>query len=84
LAPTESRSRDEWLAEVRGRGERIRRRRRVTAALVGALALVLPVTALTTFLGGDGPRSVELTAAGPAPTGQVPSAPDSRVAARAR
>ncbi len=80
MPPTESRSRDEWLAEVRRRGERIRRRRRITAALVGALALVLPVTALTTFLGGAGPGSVELSVAGPAPTAQVSSAPDSPVA----
>lgn len=79
MAPTEFRSRDEWLVEVRRRGERIRRRRRFGAALVGVLALVLPVSALATFLGDDGPRSVELTAAGPAPTGQASTAPDGPV-----
>ena len=64
---TESRSREEWLAEVRRRGERIRRRRRFTVAMVGAFALVLPLSAIAGYLVGPPDRSVELSVAGPAP-----------------
>lgn len=64
---TESRSREEWLAEVQRRGERIRRRRRLAAGVVGVLALVLPVGAIATFLGGTPAHEVELSAAAPAP-----------------
>lgn len=64
---TESRSRDEWLAEVQRRGGRIRRRRRLVASGLGALALVLPVSALVAFT-GEPDRQVRLTVAGPAPT----------------
>lgn len=70
---TESRSRDEWLAEVRRRGERIRRRRRTATALVGALVLAVPVGAAVTLLGGRTDRGVALTVAAPPP----PSAGDS-------
>ena len=69
---TESRSRQEWLDEVKRRGERLRRRRRLSFAVVGALALMLPATALATFLAGAGDdRGVNLTVAGPRPTGEV-------------
>ncbi len=64
----ETRSRDEWLAEVKRRGGRLRRRRQLTMALVGALALVLPVSALTTLLGGDSDPDVSQLVAGPGPT----------------
>lgn len=64
---TESRSRDEWLSEVRRRGERIRRRRRFTAAVAGSFALVLPLSAVTGYLAGQPERGVELSVAGPAP-----------------
>ncbi|HET7721551.1 MAG TPA: hypothetical protein VFK43_16400, partial [Acidimicrobiales bacterium] len=66
---TDSRSRDEWLAEVRRRGTRIRRRRRVALGAVGALALVLPVSVTAAVLSGGAERPVELSVAGPAPTG---------------
>lgn len=62
---TESRTREEWLAEVRRRGERIRRRRRVALSVVGALALVLPVSALVSMTGGDPDPNLRVTAAGP-------------------
>ncbi len=69
---TESRSRQEWLDEVKRRGERLRRRRRLSFAVVGALALMLPATALATFLAGGGDdRNVNLMVAGPPPTGEV-------------
>jgi hypothetical protein len=69
---TESRSRQEWLDEVKRRGERLRRRRRLSFAVVGALALMLPATALATFLaGGEDDRNVNLMVAGPPPTGEV-------------
>ncbi|MGH9264663.1 MAG: hypothetical protein ACRD1D_08220 [Acidimicrobiales bacterium] len=64
---TESRTREEWLAEVRRRGERIRRRRRVTLSVAGALAMVLPVSALVSMTGGDPDPELRVTAAGPAP-----------------
>jgi hypothetical protein len=69
---TESRSRDEWLSEVRRRGERIRRRRRFTAAVAGSFALVLPLSAVTGYLAGQPDRGVELSVAGPAPVDSVP------------
>lgn len=71
MLSTGSRSREEWLAEVRRRGERLRRRRRVAFGLVGALALVVPVTAVATYLGGNPDVGVELTAAGPARPGDL-------------
>lgn len=64
---TESRSREEWLAEVRRRGTRIRRRRRVGFGVVGALALVLPVSITAGVLRVGPERAVELSVAGPAP-----------------
>ena len=64
---TESRTREEWLAEVRRRGERIRRRRRVALSVVGALAMALPVSALVSMTGGDPSPDLRVTAAGPAP-----------------
>jgi hypothetical protein len=64
---TESRSREEWLAEVQRRGSRIRRRRRIGVGLVGALALVLPVSLTATALRNGPQRAVELSGAGPAP-----------------
>lgn len=69
---TESRSRDEWLSEVRRRGERIRRRRRFTAAVAGSFALVLPLSVVTGYLAGQPDRGVELSVAGPAPVDSVP------------
>lgn len=66
---TESRSRDEWLAEVQRRGGRIRRRRRVSLAVVGAFALVLPVSVAATVLRHGPERAVEMQVAGPAPAG---------------
>ena len=71
---TESRSRDEWLAEVQRRGTRIRRRRRVGFGVVGALALVLPVSVTAAFL-SDSQRAVELSVAGPARERTVEAAP---------
>ncbi|HVL04806.1 MAG TPA: hypothetical protein VM388_02390 [Acidimicrobiales bacterium] len=69
MAWTESRSRDEWLAEVRRRGGRLRRRRRVAAALVGALAMVPPLSVAAGFLTADQGREQEVSVAGPAPAG---------------
>ena len=66
---TDSRSRDEWLAEVRRRGTRIRRRRRAAFGAIGALALVLPVSVTATVLNGGAERAVPLSVAGPAPAG---------------
>ena len=72
---TESRSRQEWLDEVKRRGERLRRRRRLTFATLAAVALVLPATALATVLGnGAEDRDVHLAVAGPPPTGEVAGA----------
>ena len=71
MAWTESRSRDEWLAEVRRRGERLRRRRQMTIALVGALAMVVPFSAAAAgFLTAGSDPGQELSVAGPAPAGQ--------------
>jgi hypothetical protein len=67
LGPTETRSRDEWLAEVKRRGGRLRRRRRLTMAFGSVLALVLPVSALATFLGNPD-SDVRQVVAGPAPS----------------
>jgi hypothetical protein len=58
------RSREELLADVQRRGGRIRRRRRTATALAGALALVLPITALLA-IGSRPDREVHVTAAGP-------------------
>lgn len=63
---TASRSRDEWLAEVRRRGARLRRRRRLLVALAGVVAVALPTAGAITVLGGAGGRPVELHVAGPA------------------
>lgn len=71
---TESRSREEWLAEVQRRGGLIRRRRRVRFGVVGALALVLPVSVTATVLRSAPERAVELSVAGPKPAGEVPGA----------
>ena len=66
---TESRSRDEWLAEVRRRGERMQRRRRVAVCAVGAAALLLPALALASFSAGGGrDRQLHVAAGGPVPT----------------
>lgn len=73
---TESRTRQEWLDDVKRRGERLRRRRRLTFATLAAVALVLPATALATFLGGSATdnREINLAVAGPPPTGEVAGA----------
>ena len=73
---TESRSREEWLAEVQRRGSRIRRRRRAGYGVVGALALVLPVSLTAAALHSGSERAVELSAAGPPPerVGEAPPA----------
>ena len=71
---TESRSREEWLAEVQRRGTRIRRRRRIGMGVVGAFALVLPMSAVaTTVMNGTPAREMEVSAAGPSPTATVPT-----------
>lgn len=62
---TGSRSRDEWLAEVRRRGERIRRRRRLALTLAGLIALAVPLAAATALVGGAG-HPVQVSVAGPA------------------
>ena len=68
MGPTiENRSRDEWLAEVKRRGGRLRRRRRVGFGAVAALALVLPVSVTASVLRSGSERAVELSVAGPAP-----------------
>lgn len=68
MGPTiETRSRDEWLAEVKRRGGRLRRRRRVGFASVAALAMVLPVSLTAAALRTGPERAVELSVAGPAP-----------------
>jgi hypothetical protein len=72
LPSTDSRTRAEWLAEVRRRGQRIRRRRRLAFTAVGALAMVLPLSAVATLLDDQpGREEVELTAAGPGPTSDL-------------
>ena len=69
MGPTiETRSHDEWLAEVKRRGGRLRRRRQLAMAVVGAVALVLPVSVLTTLLDGDADRDVSQLVAGPGRT----------------
>ena len=66
---TESRSRDEWLAEVRRRGERIRRRRRLALSAVVAVALVGPAFAMVSYTaGGGGQRQLQVAAEGPPST----------------
>lgn len=75
---TESRSRDEWLAEVRRRGDRIRMRRRLAVSAVGAVALLGPVLATVSYSSnGEGDRQFQVAAGGPAPTngGAGPSLP---------
>ncbi len=69
MPSTESRSREEWLAEVQRRGTRIRRRRRIGFGVVGAFALVLPVSVTATVLRGGTERAVQVSVAGPAPAG---------------
>ena len=65
---TESRSRDEWLAEVRRRGERIRRRRQLAVSAVGAVALLGPVVAMVSYAaGGDADRQFRVVAEGRSP-----------------
>ena len=71
MGPTELRSRDEWLAEVKRRGGRIKRRRQVTIAVVGVLSMVVPFSAVAGFLRADPDHEQELSVAGPAPSGQV-------------
>lgn len=66
---TESRTRDEWLAEVRQRGERIRRRRRLALSGVCAVALLGPAFALVSRTsGGIGDRQLRVAAGGPSST----------------
>lgn len=79
---TESRSREEWLAEVRRRGERMRRRRHFTIAIAGAFALVLPMSAVAGYLAGQPDRAMELSVAGQATAGGVTTDPDDRVIAQ--
>lgn len=73
---TESRSREEWLAEVQRRGTRIRRRRRAVYSAVGALALLLPVSVTATALRSGPERAVELSVAGPVLSGGTTPAAD--------
>jgi hypothetical protein len=75
---TESRSREEWLAEVRRRGERMRRRRQFSIAIAGAFALVLPMSAVAGYLAGQPDRTMELSVAGQATAGGVTTDPDDR------
>lgn len=72
---TDSRSRDDWLAEVRRRGERIRRRRRIGYGAVVAVALVLPVNFTAAALRSTPERSVELSVAGPVFVGDAAPPP---------
>ena len=66
---TESRSRDEWLAEVRRRGERIRRRRHLAVSAVGAVALLVPGYAVLSLSSvGEPDRSFQVAAGGPVTT----------------
>ena len=74
MAWTESRSRDEWLAEVKRRGGRMRRRRQLVMAVVGVLALAVPVSAMATFLGHD--PDVQVSVAGPPPAVAVAVQPN--------
>lgn len=67
------RSRDEILADVLGRGGRIRMRRRTALALAGVLALVLPIGAFVAMV-PDGGRAVNVTAAGE-PLSSEPGSP---------
>lgn len=72
---TETRSRDEWLAEVKRRGGRLRRRRRAGFGAVAALALVLPASLMAGVLTAGSERAVELSVAGPAPMGGMAAMP---------
>jgi hypothetical protein len=66
---TESRSREEWLAEVRRRGERIRRRRLLAVSAVGAVALLAPAFAVASYtIDGDRGRRLQVAAEGPPPS----------------
>jgi hypothetical protein len=77
LASTEFRSRDEWLAEVRRRGRRLRRRRRIVVSLVSALAMVLPVGAVTAVMSGEAERGAQgLSVAGPGPSEGIAPVPE--------
>lgn len=62
--PARPRTRDEWLAEVRRRGGRLRRRRRIALGTVLAVVLVVPALAYVVS-NRPGPRSVSVSAAGP-------------------
>lgn len=78
---TEPGSRDEWLAEVVRRGERIRSRRRTAATAAVAAALLGPaMVAASLSAGGDAGPHVQVAAGGPpavAPgaAGELPSVP---------
>ena len=66
---TESRSRDEWLAEVRRRGERIRRRRQLAVSAVGAVALLVPGAAVVSLSSSGGSdRQLQVAVGGPGTT----------------
>lgn len=76
MGPTiETRSRDEWLAEVKRRGGRLRRRRQLTMAFIGALAMMLPFSAMAGFLTADSDLGRQLSVAGPPPAPGHPQAP---------
>ena len=76
---TESRTRDEWLAEVTRRGERIRTRRRMALSAALGTALLVPAIGLVSLSArGDGDRQVQVAAGGPAPaTGAADAEPPS-------
>ena len=62
--PARPGTRDEWLAEVRRRGEQLRRRRRIAVGTVVAVVLVVPALAYV-VRSGPGSRPISVTAAGP-------------------
>ena len=63
---TEARSRDEWLAEVRRRGERIRRRRQLAVGALGAVALLVPGYAMVSLSSaGQAERRLQVAAGAP-------------------
>ena len=66
---TESRSRDEWLAEVTRRGERIRRRRRAAFSGLAGAALLAPALAVASLtVGNDAEPQFQVAAGGPVST----------------